>query len=139
MRKIGSRVESQVRARLRRVLLSASLLLLVTHCGVEQPAANGNERVAQTSSALLSPAWTATVSMKWPGRTTSPRCSRAARCSSPAAIRATTFDGNRGGLQPATSTWTTVGSMGTARRLFGACTLASGKVLVAGGNAGVAT
>src|SRR6202012_1947306 len=39
-------------------------------------------------------------------------------------------------FSPATGAWKTVGSMGTARRLFGACTLASGNALVAGGNAG---
>jgi hypothetical protein len=138
MRKAVARVELSLRSGVRYGLLSVSLLLLVSRCGGEPQGPKANERVETTSSALLSSAWTATVSMN------------VARQNHVAALL---LDGSvlvAGGhpgnntptstaevYSPATGAWTTVGSMGTARRLLGACTLASGKVLVAGGNAGL--
>jgi hypothetical protein len=135
MRKMGSPVGSRLGAGVRYGLLGGTLLLLASRCGGERPTAN--ESVARSSSALLSSAWTASVSMS-----VARQNHVAALLQNGSVLVAGGHPGNNVPTSsaevysPATGTWTTVGSMGTARRLFGACTLANGEVLVVGGNAG---
>lgn len=138
MREVAIRAQSELRwGRVRQGVFYASLLLIVCGCGREPQPPKDDERVGKTSSALLSPAWTATVPMNVVRQN-----HVAALLQTGSVLVAGGHPGNNVPTNtaevysPATGTWTAVGSMGTARRLFGACTLASGKVLVAGGNAG---
>ena len=110
-------------------------LAVAAACGDSQRAEV--ERHESTSSALLSPEWTAAVSMN-----VARQNHVAALLQNGSVLVAGGHPGNNTPTKsaevfsPATGAWTLVGSMGSARRLFGACTLPSGKVLVAGGNAG---
>ena len=111
-------------------------LAVAAACGDSHHEESG-ESTGSASSALLTPGWTAAVSMK-----NARQNHVAALLPNGSVLVAGGHPGNNTPtstaevFSPATGTWTAVGSMSTARRLFGACTLPSGKVLVAGGNAG---